>query len=103
MVKKWDYLAVKSLPRLLHGITSNHNDAHYCMNCLHSFRTNCKLKSHQNVYKNNDYCNIKMPEGWKKILKFTQNHKSLKIPFVIYADTEFLLEKIYTCDKDSTK
>ena len=44
-----------------------------------------------------------MPEGWKKILKFTQNHKSLKIPFVIYADTEFLLEKIYTCDKDSTK
>ena len=27
--EKWHYLAVKSLPQLLHGITSEHNDYHY--------------------------------------------------------------------------
>ena len=27
--EKWHYLAVKSLPQLLHGITSKHNDYHY--------------------------------------------------------------------------
>ena len=30
--KKWNYLAVKSLPVLLRGITSNHNVNFYCLN-----------------------------------------------------------------------
>ena len=34
--KKWHYLAVKSLPALLRGITSNHNGGFYCLSCLHS-------------------------------------------------------------------
>ena len=44
-----------------------------------------------------------MPEAKNKILNFTQNHKSVKIPFVIYADTESLLEKIQAWDNDPTK
>ena len=44
--------------------------------------------------KNNDYCNIKMPEALNKMFKFNQEHKSMKIPFVTYADTESLFEKI---------
>ena len=34
--KKWHYLAVKSSPALLRGITSNHNGGFYCLSCLHS-------------------------------------------------------------------
>ena len=34
--KKWHYLAVKSLPALLRGITSNHEGDFYCLNCFHS-------------------------------------------------------------------
>ena len=68
------------------------------MNCLHLYRTKNKLKSHENVCKNHDYCNIKMPEGYNKILKFTQNHKSMKIRFVIYENKGPLLEKIQVCD-----
>ena len=34
-----------------------------------------------------------MTEAWNKIFKFTPNHKFIKIPFVIYTDTEFLPEK----------
>ena len=41
--KKWHYLAVKSVPALLRGITSNHNWDFYCLNCFHSHRTGKKL------------------------------------------------------------
>ena len=30
---------IRSLSRLLRGITSNHNRDFYCMGCFHSFRT----------------------------------------------------------------
>ena len=79
--------------RLLHGNTFKRKDEHYCQNFFHAFRRDCKLKSHENVYKNHNFCNIKIPEGNDKILKFTQNHKFMKIPFFIYADSESLLER----------
>ena len=42
--KGWHYLAVKKLSALLRGITSQHG-GFYCLNCLHSFRTENKLKA----------------------------------------------------------
>ena len=47
----WHYLAVRKLSALLRGITSKHDGDFYCLNCLHSFRAENKLKSHQKVYK----------------------------------------------------
>ena len=44
-VKNWHYLAVKSLSRLLRGITSNRNRDFYCLNCFHSYTTGKNLKS----------------------------------------------------------
>ena len=64
--EKWHYLAVKSLSRLLRGITSNHNEDFYCLNCLDSYRTKEKLKKHENVCKDHDYCYVKMPNEDKK-------------------------------------
>ena len=43
--KKWHYLAVKRLPALLRGITSNDDGEFYCLNCLHSYRTKINLKN----------------------------------------------------------
>lgn len=40
---KWHGLAMKSLSRLLHEITSKHNDDYYCMNCPYLFSTESKL------------------------------------------------------------
>lgn len=39
-----------------------------------------------------------MPGAYKKYLKFNQEQKSIKVPFVIYADTKPTLEKIHTWD-----
>ena len=52
---------------LLRGITSNNNGDFYCLNCLYSFRTKNKLKKHNNVCKNYDYCYEKC---LKKIIKY---------------------------------
>ena len=47
-----------------------------------------------------------MPEEYNKILKYNHGEKSMKAPFIIYADLESLLEKIDTCydnpEKSST-
>ena len=43
---RWYFLAVKKLSTLLHGITSKHKGDFYCLNCLHSFITENKLKYH---------------------------------------------------------
>ena len=48
------YLAVKSLSRLLRGITSNHDGDYYCLNCFHSYRTENKLNAHKKVCENHD-------------------------------------------------
>ena len=74
--EKWHYLAVKKLSALLRGITSNNHGDFYCLNCLHSYRTKEKLEKHEKVCDNHDYCYVKMPNGFEKILNTTQekNH-----------------------------
>ena len=56
--QKWHYLAVRNMPKLLHRIRLKHNDGRYCINCLHSFRAENKLKSHQGVCEDHDYCHV---------------------------------------------
>ena len=56
---------------------------------------------------NHDYCNIKMPSSDNNLINlpssdnnlinYNKGEKSLKLPFIIYADLECLLEKINTC------
>ena len=101
--EKWHYLAVKKLSALLKGKTSKHDGDFYCLNCLHSYRTENKLKKHYNVCQNHDYCYVEMPKEDNKILKYNHGEKSTKVPFIIYADMESLLEKMSTCHNNPKK
>ena len=89
---RWHYLAVKSLPALFRGTTSNHHGDFYCLNCFHSYKTHNKLKKHERVCNNHDYCRVDMPKEHEKI-KYLPGEKSLKAPFIICADLECLLKK----------
>ena len=80
--EKWHYLTVKSLPGLLKGITSTHEKDFYCLNCFHSYRTKHKLE---------------LPTKDNNIIKYNHGETSMKVPFIIYADLECLLEKMNTC------
>ena len=59
--KKWHYIVVKNLSKLLRGVSSNHNGDYYCLNCFHAYRTENKLNVHKKICENNKYCNIEMP------------------------------------------
>ena len=90
--KRWHYLAVSSLSALLRGISSNNNGDLYCLNCFHSYCTLNKLKNHERICNNHDYCHVDTPKEHKK-MKYLLWEKSLKVPFIIYADLECLLKK----------
>ena len=90
---KWHYLAIKSISGLLRGITSNHNGDFYCLNCFHSYRTANKLKNHETICKDHDFCNFRLPKPEKRYLSSTSGKNSLKVSFIIYADLECLLVK----------
>ena len=53
----WHYLAVKSTPGLLRGITSNHNGDHYCLNCFHAYTSENKLTKHEKNVKIMNFVN----------------------------------------------
>ena len=98
--EKWRYLTIKNLPGLLRGITSTHKEDFYCLNCFHSYRTRNKLESHTKICENHNYCNVEMPIKNNNIIKYNQGEKSIKLPYVIYADLECLLEKMSTCQNN---
>ena len=82
---------------LLHGIPSKHKGDFYCLNCLHSFRTRNKLKSHEKVCRTNDFCGILMLSEKDNMLEFNQYMKSDKVPCIIHDDIESEIEKINGC------
>ena len=99
--EKWHYLATKKLSVLLRGITSKHYGDFCCLNYLHSFTTKNKIESHKKVCENKEFYNVIMPSEDNKILEFNQYQKSDKAPFIIYADLEFIIEKIDGCKNNS--
>ena len=66
----------EKLPTLLRGITSKHHPDFYCLNCLHFFRKENKLKSHEKICKNKDFCRIVTLSEKDIILEFNQHMKS---------------------------
>ena len=85
----WHYLAVKRISGLSRGITSNHNGDFHCLNCLHSYTTEEKLRKHKRICENHDFCYLKIPDEDKKVLKYIPGKKSLKVPFIICANYMF--------------
>ena len=78
--KKCHYLTVKSLPKLLHGVYQNIIITAILW-IVSIYSEQSKLNTLENVCKNHKF----------KIVKFIQNHKPMKILFVIYAATELCL------------
>ena len=101
--KKWHYFAVKSLSALLRGITSKHDGDFYCLNCFHSYNTDKKLRKHEKVCNDHDYCYVELHNEDKKILKYNHGEKLMKAPAIIYANLECLLEKMHSWQNNPEK
>ena len=78
---------------MLKGISSNHKEHFYCLNCCNSYTLKNKLKEQEEICNNHDGYRIEMPKQVEKILKYNPGEKSLKAPFAIYLDFECLFKK----------
>ncbi|XP_065639495.1 uncharacterized protein LOC136072263 [Hydra vulgaris] len=91
------YCLINNLSRLLSSQISDHNGKkHFCKNCLQSFSTEEFLSKHRLYCDSVDSIRIEMPEP-NTILEFTNYNRSMKVPFVIYADFESFIKPIDTC------
>ena len=68
----------EKLSTLLRGITSKDQGDFYCLNIVHSFGTENKIKSHEKVCKKKDFRGILMPLEKYNILEFNQYMKLYK-------------------------
>ena len=68
----------------------------YCLNCFHSYSTEKKLKKHEKICNDDDYCYVEMPNEDNKKLKYNYREKLFKPAFIIYGDLKCLLEKIHS-------
>ena len=87
---------------LFREITGNNHEDFYCLNCFQSYATENKLKKRKKVCENHDYCYVEYEE-YDKISKYNEGEKSIRVPFIIYAYLECLLEKINTCHNNPEK
>ena len=102
--EKQHYCYVKRVSALLYNQTKNKDAKHFCLLCLAGYKKAESLAKHEK------YCNgvngrptrIEMPSEEEKTLKIKNHHKTLKAPYVIYADFESLIEKIPYCEPQDT-
>ena len=62
-----------------------------------------KLKKHEKLCNDHDYCYVEMSDEDNKILKYNHGEKSMRVPFIIYADLECLCEKMHSCQNNLEK
>ena len=99
------YSYVKRLTALLYDQNRHNESKHFCERCLHGYSRKELLERHKPECKGL----LKSPtrtetlkEGENK-MSFTNYHKQMKVPYVIYADFECILEKIDGCKPSPDK
>ena len=102
-VEKQHYVLIKDFNKMMYNKTKHKERKHFCMFCLQCFSADKILEKHKsNCMVINGQQAIKMPEPGSKI-EFTNHHKQMLAPFVIYADFEAMTEKISGCEPNNVK
>lgn len=90
--EKRHFCLIKNMSRLLGDRTKHRTRTWYCNYCLHGFVRQDLLDSHLPYCSINAPQKVVVPEEKDKWLKFKNHAKGLKVPFVIYADFECVLQ-----------
>ena len=84
--QKRHYVLIKDFNRFMYRQTKHEHRKHFCMYCLQCFSSSDILSSHKyNCIEVNGAQAIRMSDK-DNTLKFSNHHKQLPVPFVIYAD-----------------
>ena len=91
---KKHYVVIKSLKRLLSRPNSKHKESqHFCINCLQGFAEQKSRDEHYEYCRSNEAVRIEMPNR-KPIVEYSDGQYQFKVPFMMYADFESILEPI---------
>ena len=91
---KWHYTAIESLSRLLPS--KNYKHAHkqyFCNNCLQGFTQELSRDEHYSYCINNEMVRVEMPSKGSTV-EFYDGQNQFRVPFMMYADFEAILELI---------
>ena len=88
---------------LLSSQVSGHKESKsFCLNCLNHFPNEKKLLIHEEYCLKNQAIKIEMPEKGS-FISFIHHNRSIKVPFVVYADFEAFTEEISSCEPNNKK
>ena len=77
-----------------------------CFRCLNTFNSEISLASHHDFCKYNEAIKIEVPKEGSKI-SLKNHNRSMRVPFIVYADFESFTPQLSTCqpnpDKSYTK
>jgi len=103
--EKTHYVWIKDLARMLYK-NNRHKERKYpCRRCLHVFSSEALLETHKNDSQGiggKPQCTVGPKEG-QNILKFTNHHKQMQAPYIIYADFEALNIPVEGCADNPQK
>ena len=91
------YCLIKDLSGFLSRQKSGNIKHYFCPYCFHAFKRESILRDHKPYCPVNGAQTVVLPSEPDNILKFTDLHKTQKVPFVIYADFECVNRKIQSC------
>ena len=97
------YGLVKRLSALLFDQSKNSNSKHFCERCLHGYSRRDLLERQKSECKGlmKSPTRTDMPKQGENKMSFTNYHKQMNAPYVVYADFECLVRKIATCEPDN--
>ena len=97
------YSLVKRLTALLYDQNRHNESKHFCERCLHGYSRRDLLERHKPECKGllKSPTRTNMPKQGENKMSFTNHHKQMKAPYVVYADFECLVRKMATCEPDN--
>ena len=97
----WHYAAIKSLSRLLSGKNSNtKRKQHFSINYFQGFTQELSRDQHQAYCKDNESVRVEMPKQGSTV-EFKDGQNQFKVPFIMYADFESILEPMDPVEQGS--
>ena len=91
------------MSRLLSSQTGNQqHTSHYCMKCLNPFHSQEALSKHIDYCYSNEAVKVDMPDE-ETTISFKNIQKSMRMPFIVYADFESFVKPIDTCEPNPSK
>lgn len=102
-LKKFHYVWMKNLAKLVGSSLSSNKKKFICDRCLHYFSSIQKLTAHETRCSQLSDCLVKMPNVHHDIIEFKNYDLQEKLPFIVYGDCECLLKKRPLMSDDDMK